>query len=96
MTLIGIWQHDLAERKGDAVSEQNYAYGINWATYGQAKLEIESELRCKISKEISEYAEYCRERGMSTYFISGLELAADMALFSAEERRNQLKEENLS
>ena len=78
------------------MSEQNYAYGINWATYGQARLEIESELRCKISKEISEYAEYCRERGMSTYFTSGLELAADMALFSAEERRNQLKEENLS
>jgi hypothetical protein len=91
-----MWQPDLLEDKGDIMSEQNYAYGINWSTYGQAKLEIESELRCKISKEISEYAEYCRERGMSTYFTSGLELAANMALFSAEERNNQLKEENLS
>jgi len=86
----------LLEDKGDIMSEQNYAYGINWSTYGQAKLEIESELRCKISKEISEYAEYCRERGISTYFTSGLELAANMALFSTEERNNQLKEENLS
>lgn len=54
--------------------------GSRWATYEQQKLEIESALRCKISDEITKFADHCRERGMNGHFTSALDLAANMAL----------------
>lgn len=52
-----------------------------WAQMGQIRLEIESELRNKIHREISAYSAMCIERGMSNYFISGLDVAANIAVF---------------
>ena len=74
------------------MSEQNYRYGIDWTTYFQAKLEIESELRGKIFREISEYSAFAQERGISNYLISGLDIAADIALFGLNDRLKTSKE----
>lgn len=74
------------------MSEQNYRYGIDWTTYFQAKLEIESELRGKISREISEYSAFAQERGISNYLISGLDIAADIALFGLNDRTKTSKQ----
>ena len=54
--------------------------GSHWTTYEQQKLEIESALRCKISEDITKFADRCRERGMNGHFTSALDLAANMAL----------------
>jgi hypothetical protein len=53
---------------------------IPWAQMGQIQTEIESALRVKIAKEISEYSAHCIERGISNYFVSGLDVAANIAL----------------
>jgi len=62
------------------MSESNHPYGVNWATYGQVQLELESALRIKIANDIEEYAEMCRQRGLNGHFTSALDLAADIAL----------------
>ena len=72
------------------MSEQNYRYGIDWTTYSQAKLEIESELRGKIFREISEYSSFAQERGISNYLISGLDIAADIALHGLNDRLTKI------
>lgn len=74
------------------MSEQNYRYGIDWTTYSQAKLEIESELRGRIFREISEYSTFAQERGISNYLVSGLDIAADIALFGLNDRLKESKE----
>lgn len=75
------------------MSESNHPYGVNWATYGQVQLEIESALRVKIANDIEAYANMCRERGMNGHFTSALDLAADIALLGP--RKPQLQEESL-
>lgn len=46
----------------------------------QVRLEIESELRNQIARNIEEYADICQERGLSTYFTNGLHVAASIAV----------------
>ncbi len=53
---------------------------IPWPIMSQVRSEIESEIRSKISKDIHEYSAMCQERGISTYFTSGLEVAAGIAV----------------
>jgi hypothetical protein len=64
--------------------------GTNWVTYDQLKTEIESALRCKISEDITTFADTCRQRGMNGHFTSGLDLAADIALLGPK----KIKDEN--
>jgi len=56
---------------------------INWSERNQSLLEFESSLREKIHNEIAEYADFARQRGLSTYFTSGLDVAAGIALTGA-------------
>jgi hypothetical protein len=71
------------------MSEQAYVHGTNWVTYDQLKTEIESALRCKISEDITKFADHCRERGMNGHFTSALDLAADMALFGPKKMKDE-------
>jgi hypothetical protein len=75
------------------MSESNHPYGVNWATYGQVQLELESALRIKIANDIEEYAEMCRQRGLNGHFTSALDLAADIALMGP--RKQEPQEESL-
>lgn len=59
----------------------SYQPPIDWSQYERIKIEIESALRQKISSDIRETIHRCELRGINRYFISGLELAADTALF---------------
>jgi hypothetical protein len=62
---------------------------IPWAQVGQMKIEIESALRNKISEEISAYSQRCIDRGISNYFVSGLEVAANIAMFGPPQAEKQ-------
>lgn len=69
---------------------------IDWTSYEQTRIEIESALRCKISQDITSFADMCRERGMNGHFTSALDLAADMALFGPKEIKDNAREEVVS
>ena len=65
---------------------------INWRARDLAKLEQESSLRERIFNEITRYADNARDLGMSDSFISGAEVAAEIALLGRREpvRQDQL------
>jgi hypothetical protein len=71
------------------------AWQMPWSQMSQIRLEIESEIRSKISNEISAYSAFALERGISNYFISGLDVAANIALSGPpqEERQQEDKED---
>ena len=62
------------------------AVATDWTKHEQAKNQIEYNVLNKRHEEISAYIEMCIERGMSNYFISGLEVAANMVLFGPPQR----------
>jgi hypothetical protein len=70
------------------------SWQMPWSQMSQIRLEIESEIRSKISNEISAYSAFALERGISNYFISGLDVAANIALSGPprEERQQEDKE----
>lgn len=70
------------------------AWQVPWSHMSQIRLEIESEIRNKISNEISAYSAMALERGISNYFISGLDVAANIALFGPPQRERQQEENN--
>ena len=82
---------------GESSGAQNYPYGIDWTSYNQMKLQIESAQREKTYNEIKKVLERAREREVDPKFISGLELASEIALFGAESlaRRKQNEEEDI-
>jgi len=59
---------------------------------GQVRLEIESELRNQISRDIEKYADMCNERGLSTYFTNGLHVAASIAVNGLPKPEGQMEE----
>jgi hypothetical protein len=65
---------------------------IDWRARDLAKLEQESSLRERIFNEITRYADNARDLGMSNSFISGVEVAAEIALLGRREpvRQDQL------
>ena len=63
---------------------------IDWRARDLARIEQESILREKIFNEITQYADNARKIGMSDAFISGVELAAEIALLG---RREATKED---
>jgi len=65
---------------------------IDWRARDLAKLEQESSLREDIFNDINKYADDARRMGMSEAFTSGVELAAEIALFGRREpvRQDQL------
>ena len=76
--------------------EQNaQAWQMPWSQMSQIRLEMESEIRSKINSEISAYSAIALERGISNYFISGLDVAANIALSGPpQEERQQEDKEN--
>ena len=70
------------------------SWQMPWSQMSQIRLEIESEIRSKISNDISAYSAFALERGISNYFISGLDVAANIALSGPprEERQQEDKE----
>lgn len=68
------------------------SWQMPWSQMGQIRLEIESDIRNKISNEISAYSAFALERGISNYFISGLDVAANIALFGSPQRERQQEE----
>ena len=62
------------------------AWQMPWSQMSQIRLEIESEIRSKISNEISAYSAVALERGISNYFISGLDVAANIAIFGTPQK----------
>jgi hypothetical protein len=71
------------------------SWQMPWSQMSQIRLEIESEIRSKISNEISAYSAFALERGISNYFISGLDVAANIALSGPpQEERQQEDKEN--
>ena len=65
---------------------------IDWRARDLTRLEQESSLRGKIFNDIVEYADSARNLGMSDSFISGVEVAAEIALFG---RREPVKHDQL-
>ena len=65
---------------------------IDWRARDLARLEQESNLRERIFNEITRYADDARDLGMSSSFISGVETAAEIALFG---RREPVKQDQL-
>jgi len=65
---------------------------IDWRARDLAKLEQESSLRERIFNDITRYADNARDLGMSDSFISGVEVAAEIALLGRREpvRQDQL------
>jgi hypothetical protein len=65
---------------------------IDWRARDLAKLEQESSLRERIFNEITRYADNARDLGMSDSFLSGVEVAAEIALLGRREpvRQDQL------
>jgi hypothetical protein len=61
----------------------------DWSRHSQLRLEIESEIRNKISEEIHIYSAFAQGRGLNNYFVSGLEVAADIALLGLNDRHKQ-------
>jgi hypothetical protein len=59
----------------------SYQPPIDWSQYERVKTEIQSALRQEIGSDIQKIIDRCQQRGMNQHFISGLELAADTALF---------------
>ena len=74
------------------MAEESYPYGVNWSTYSQVRLEIESALRAQIFNDITRYADMCRRKDISSYFSSGLDVAADIALVGLGQREETIKE----
>ena len=63
-----------------------------WSRMSQIRTEIESDIRNKISSEISAYSTIALERGISNYFISGLDVAANIALLGLPQRERKQEE----
>lgn len=65
---------------------------VDWRARDLARLEQEASLREKVFNEITQYADDARGLGMSDSFISGVEVAAEIALFGRREpvRQDQL------
>ena len=63
---------------------------IDWRARDLARIEQSSSLREDIFKDITSYADDARKIGMSDAFISGVELAAEIALLG---RREAVKED---
>jgi hypothetical protein len=68
------------------------SWQMPWSQMSQVRIEIESELRNKISTEISAYSAIALERGISNYFISGLDVAANIALLGLPQRERKQDE----
>ena len=62
---------------------------IDWRARDQARIEQDSSLREYIFKDITSYADDARKIGMSDVFISGVELAAEIALLGRREATNE-------
>ena len=58
---------------------------IDWRARDLARIEQSSSLREDIFKDITSYADDARKIGMSDAFISGVELAAEIALLGRRE-----------
>jgi hypothetical protein len=61
----------------------------DWSQHEQTRGLIESEVKSKMAQDIRDYINLCRERGMSSHFISGLEVAADIAYFGKRTERQE-------
>ena len=68
------------------------SWQMPWSQMSQIRTEIESELRSKISSEISAYSAIALERGLSNYFISGLDVSANIALLGLPQRERKQEE----
>ena len=77
------------------MAEESYPYGVNWSTYSQVKLEIESTLRAQIFNDITRYADMCRRKDISSYFSSGLDVAADIALVGLDRKSTRLNSSHI-
>jgi hypothetical protein len=55
------------------------------------RTKTETEIREEIYNQIIEYKDTCVKNGISNYFISGLEVSADIAL-KGEDRQKEQKE----
>ena len=58
---------------------------VDWRARDLARLEQSSSLREAIFNDITRYADDARKIGMSDSFISGVELAAEIALLGGRE-----------
>jgi hypothetical protein len=74
------------------MTDSSWTPDVNWSTWEQTRGEVEYSVKHKISSEISAYAEHCRAKGLSTYFVSGLEVAANIALNGSQPKPNQDEE----
>jgi hypothetical protein len=70
------------------------SWQMPWSQMSQVRIEIESELRNKISTEISAYSAIALERGISNYFISGLDVAANIAIFGMPQKEKQQEDKD--
>jgi hypothetical protein len=70
------------------------AWQMPWSQMSQIRLEIESDIRNKISNEISAYSAFALERGISNYFISGLDVAANIAIFGMPQKEKQQEDKD--
>lgn len=52
---------------------------VRWSEYEQHRGQLESEIRHKIAADIEFYIKQSRANGLSNHFVSGLELAKDVA-----------------
>jgi hypothetical protein len=76
------------------MSEKYEWTDVPWSRMSQVRTEIESDIRNKISNEISAYSAFALERGISNYFISGLDVAANIVLFGPPQRERQQEEKD--
>lgn len=65
---------------------------LPWSMMSQVRLEIESELRNQISRDIEEYIGICKDRGLSSYFTNGLHVAASIAVNGLPKPEGQMEE----
>lgn len=62
---------------------------IDWRARDLTRLEQESSLRESIFNDITRYADDARKKGMSEAFVSGVELAAEIALLGGREPKQE-------
>lgn len=53
---------------------------VYWSNYETVRTQIEYETRHKISKQLDEFTNRCRERGLNGHFIAGLDYANEVVL----------------
>jgi len=71
---------------------ESSTWEVPWSIMSQVRLEIESDLRASIAQDIDKYSRLCQERGLSTYFTSGLDVAASIAITGIPQPQGQMEE----